>query len=706
MANDGTTTSAAATVTVTINGANDAPVSGGVASASGTEDDVAIAGSVPAASDVDVEALTYALTAAAPAGVTFNTDGTFSVAPLATDQALDSGESRVVTFDYVANDGTTTSAAATVTVTINGANDAPVAVADSLAATEDTPVTYTAVQLLGNDTDVDGNPLTIASVTSGTGGTAVLNVGGTVTFTPTLNFNGAANFSYKANDGTVDSNSATVTVTVAPTNDAPVAVADNVIYATNSSATATLIPSWALFNNDSDVDSPASGWTLAALTNTVTTGTATISTTDVSFVGLSSNSADTFTYTLRDGDLVISNAATVTVTRSNVTSLAGTGNDDIIIGDLDDETLNGSNGNDILIGNAGADTLKGGAGNDTVDGGDGNDMLDFSDATSAITFTLVQSLSFNSVDLSSVGLGIDTYKKMEGVIGSGSDDVLTGSDGNDTITGGAGNDTLTGGAGNDTINVNSGTDAINDLGNGSDVLVVSSGATANATVYTSGFTATAATQNNGGTATLNTAGYGVDLSLVTTGSAGFTVSGTTSTGMTLKGSALADTITGGTGNDTITGGAGADVMSGGTGTDTFFLNLSDSGAVSAWTNTSGGSTVSTTALDKITVVNGDNDVIDLSSLVSGSVSFSNLNRVTSQITNNSSLGGSANVTTYTGTYDTNTNLFTSTVTGSANSLLVVYDTNGNTSGTTFQAVVLVGVTDLTASNLADGTFNV
>ena len=62
-------------------------------------------------------------------------------------------------------------------------------------------MTYTAAQLLGNDTDVDGNLLTIASVTSGTGGTAVLNGDGTVTFTPTANFNGAASFSYTASDG-------------------------------------------------------------------------------------------------------------------------------------------------------------------------------------------------------------------------------------------------------------------------------------------------------------------------------------------------------------------------------------------------------------------------------------------------------------------------------------------------------------------------
>src|SRR5260370_37620871 len=63
VANDGTVNSAPATVTITVNGVNDAPVSGGVASASGTEDDASIGGTVPAASDVDVEPLTYALVA-------------------------------------------------------------------------------------------------------------------------------------------------------------------------------------------------------------------------------------------------------------------------------------------------------------------------------------------------------------------------------------------------------------------------------------------------------------------------------------------------------------------------------------------------------------------------------------------------------------------------------------------------------------------
>ena len=58
-------------------------------------------------------------------------------------------------------------------------------------------------------------------MTSGTGGTAVLNVDGTVTFTPNADFNGDADFTYTVTDGTLTSNTATVTVGVAAVNDAP-----------------------------------------------------------------------------------------------------------------------------------------------------------------------------------------------------------------------------------------------------------------------------------------------------------------------------------------------------------------------------------------------------------------------------------------------------------------------------------------------------
>jgi VCBS repeat-containing protein len=139
-------------------------------------------------------------------------------------QALAAGQTVFDTFQVQVTDQFGAFDTETVTVTVTGTNDAPLAIADTLSATEDTLVTYTAAQLLGNDTDVDNlnSQLSIGSVSSGAGGTAVLNGDGTVTFTPNLNFNGAASFSYTATDGAALSNSATVIVNVAAVNDAPV----------------------------------------------------------------------------------------------------------------------------------------------------------------------------------------------------------------------------------------------------------------------------------------------------------------------------------------------------------------------------------------------------------------------------------------------------------------------------------------------------
>jgi methionine-rich copper-binding protein CopC len=151
---------------------------------------------------------------------------------------------------------------------------------------------------------------------------------------------------------------------------------------------------------------------------------------------------------------------------------------------------------------------------------------------------------------------------LTGTTGNDSIDALAG---NDTIDGAGGNDTLTGGLGVDTFNITSGTDRVMDLGaGGADVLSVSSGAIANATVA-SAWTATAATTNSG-TANLTSAGFAVNLSAVTSGSTGFAVTNT-GKAATFTGSGLADSLTGFTGNDTLIGGGGMDTLTGGAGND-------------------------------------------------------------------------------------------------------------------------------------------
>src|SRR5206468_158916 len=144
-------------------------------------------------------------------------------------------------------------------------NAAPVAAVDTYATNEDTTLNVTAPGVLINDTDADGNPLTATLVAGPSHGTLTLNATGAFTYTPVANFNGtdtftytpatnysgSDSFAYKANDGSADSNVATVTLTVTPVNDAPVAVNDS--YSTNENTTLTVGAPGVLFN-DTDAD--------------------------------------------------------------------------------------------------------------------------------------------------------------------------------------------------------------------------------------------------------------------------------------------------------------------------------------------------------------------------------------------------------------------------------------------------------------------
>jgi hypothetical protein len=138
------------------------------------------------------------------------------------------------TISVTASDGLLT-ATDTVAPSVTYVNDTPIGVADTLAATEDTPLVFAKSQLLTNDTDQEGNTLSIATVTSGTGGTVSLDGNGDVVFTPTANFNGAATFTYTVSDGNTVSSPVTVTVNVAAVDDAPTAENATVTLGRNTS---------------------------------------------------------------------------------------------------------------------------------------------------------------------------------------------------------------------------------------------------------------------------------------------------------------------------------------------------------------------------------------------------------------------------------------------------------------------------------------
>ena len=206
----------AATLTVNVAGANDAPVSSDGAIIT-TEDSV---GSVVlGVTDVDVEAQTLSQVSAPSAG-TVSFDSANLIArfnPNAQFEALDDGESQQVTFTYKANDGTVDSNVSTVTVTINGANDAPLAQNDAYTVQGGETLSIAAAAgLLANDSDVDIEDLVVTSTGTvtpdGVGGSLTLNADGSFSYVAPEQ-EGSASFTYTVSDGSA-STAGTVTFTV------------------------------------------------------------------------------------------------------------------------------------------------------------------------------------------------------------------------------------------------------------------------------------------------------------------------------------------------------------------------------------------------------------------------------------------------------------------------------------------------------------
>ena len=199
--------------------------------------------------DADGDPLTATLvTGPANGTLTLNADGSFTYTPNADFNGTDS-------FVYTASDGTASTGDITVTITVNAVNDAPVAADDAYTVDEDATLTIDAAGgLLANDTDVDGDALTAALVTGPANGTLTLNADGSFSYTPNADFNGTDTFTYSVSDGALTSEG-TVTITVNPVNDAPVAVDD--AYTVDEDATLTIDAAGGVLANDTDVDGDA-----------------------------------------------------------------------------------------------------------------------------------------------------------------------------------------------------------------------------------------------------------------------------------------------------------------------------------------------------------------------------------------------------------------------------------------------------------------
>jgi VCBS repeat-containing protein len=370
-----------ATVTMTVTGVNDAPVA--VAdSGAATEDGGAVAIDV-LANDTDVDTgdtrTLVSVKAAGTVGSVSIVDGKVSYDPGAHFQSLGAGATATDTFSYTMKDSAGVTSTATVTMTVTGVNDAPVAVANSGAATEDGGAVV--IDVLANDTDVDaGDTRTLVSVnTSGTVGSVSI-VDGKVSYDPGAHFQslgaGATatdTFTYTMKDSAGATSTATVTMTITGVNDGPVAVADS--GAATEDGGAVVID---VLSNDTDVDAGDTK-TLVSVNATGTTGSVSIVDGKVSYdpgahfqsLGAGATATDTFTYTMKDS-VGIESTATVTM------------------------TVTGVNDGPVAVADSGAATEDGGAvvidvlSNDTdVDAGDTRTLVSVSTAGTTGSVSIV-----------------------------------------------------------------------------------------------------------------------------------------------------------------------------------------------------------------------------------------------------------------------------------------------------------------------------
>ena len=275
------------------------------------------------ATDPDGNTLTFAMaTGPVQGNISMNADGSFTYMPASNFNGTDA-------FTFSVNDGVGGSDTGVITVTITPVDDAPVAVNNTGAATEDG---FIDLDVIANDTDVD-TPNSLLRVAAGSiagvrGGTAaVLADGRTVRFTPTPDANdgntpGGFGYSYKVTDGTlVSANEAPVTITVSGGADAPVAVNNT------GAGTEDGFVNLDVVANDTDADTANSVLRVAAGSIVNVHGGSAVLQADGRTVRFTptpdANDGNTaggfgYSYKVTDGVLVSANEAAVTITVSAI----------------------------------------------------------------------------------------------------------------------------------------------------------------------------------------------------------------------------------------------------------------------------------------------------------------------------------------------------------------------------------------------------
>ena len=286
--NDGEADSNTATVDITVTAVNDVPVADDKNAVAEEDGSVGITLS---GSDVEGSSLTYTVVDAPDHGdVTGGSGPNRTYTPDPNYHGSDS-------FTYRVNDGEANSGVATVSITVTPVNDPPVANDQSVSTPEDTAKVITLV-----GTDIDGDTLTYIIVNQPAHGD-LTGSGATRTYTPDANYFGPDSFTFRVYDGNINSNIATVSITVTAVNDTPVADDKNAVTLEDTPVDITFTGSdvegtTLSFAIDSD---PAHG-TLSG------SGATRTYTPDLDFHG-----SDSFTYTASDGGGV-SAPATVSIT--------------------------------------------------------------------------------------------------------------------------------------------------------------------------------------------------------------------------------------------------------------------------------------------------------------------------------------------------------------------------------------------------------
>lgn len=238
---DGSLQSAATTVSINISAVNDPPTA--AAQSLSLNEDSALAITLTG-SDPESAPLIFSI-------VSTPAKGTLSGSPPALTYTPNANASGSDTFTFRVSDGVIESAPATISLSILEINDSPVATDDNYSSATGTVLSLSAPGVLGNDSDIEGQPLTASVVTPPASGSLSLISDGSFVYTPAAGFSGVVTFTYVASDGVANSTAATVTINVGGANRPPSAVADSVV-AVEDQTLSVSVPG--VLANDSDPD--------------------------------------------------------------------------------------------------------------------------------------------------------------------------------------------------------------------------------------------------------------------------------------------------------------------------------------------------------------------------------------------------------------------------------------------------------------------